>query len=125
MDRALHAGETREDVRLTEKFIKKAKVDFASVHYMTPMPGTALYDQFSERIEAENIGWEKFTCGDPDTINCNDAMDVAEQMMLYERLAARTALRNYTIPEMVKRSIQNPHHAMHIAKKLVTTAFSG
>ncbi|MFP6597777.1 MAG: radical SAM protein [Candidatus Hydrogenedentota bacterium] len=99
-------GETREDVRLTEKFIKKAKVDFASVHYMTPMPGTALYDQFSERIEAENIGWEKFTCGDPDTINCNDAMDVAEQKMLYERLAARTALRNYTIPEMVKRSIQ-------------------
>jgi anaerobic magnesium-protoporphyrin IX monomethyl ester cyclase len=117
-------GETREDVRMTEKFIKKAKIDFASVHYMTPMPGTALYNQFSERIEAENIGWDKFTCGNPDTINCNDAMDVEEQKMLFERLSARTALLNYTIPEMVKRSIENPHHAMHVAKKLFSTAFN-
>jgi hypothetical protein len=51
-------------------------------------------------------------------------MDVAEQKVMFERLAARTALRHYTIPEMVKRSIRNPHHAMHVAKKLVTTAFN-
>lgn len=111
-------------MRLTEQFIKKAKIDFASVHYMTPMPGTALYDQFEERIRAADISWETFTCGDPDTISCNDAMDVAEQKVMFERLAARTALRHYTIPEMVKRSIRNPHHAMHVAKKLVTTAFN-
>ena len=45
-------------------------------------------------------------------------MDVKEQKMLYERLAARAALRDYTTPEMVKRSIRNPHHALHVAKKL-------
>ena len=117
-------GETREDVRMTERFIKKAKIDFASVHYMTPMPGTALYEQFKGKIEDEKIPWDKFTCGNPDTFNCNDAMTPKEQKQAYERLAARTALRNYTLPEMVKRSIQNPHHAMHVAKKLISTAFS-
>lgn len=114
-------GETREDVALTEKFIRSAKVDFASLHYLTPLPGTALYDQFKDRIEAAKVSWDTFTCGDPDTINCNDAMSPAEQKRLFERLAARQAFRNYSIPEMTRRAIQNPRHAFHIAAKLLTT----
>jgi len=117
-------GETKDDVKKTEKFIKKAKVDFASVHYVTPLPGTALFDQFRERIDQANISWDKFTCGDPDTLNCNDAMSVDEQRRLFERLSARSALRNYTIPEMAKRAIANPHHAWHVTKKLVSTSLS-
>ncbi|PCJ64732.1 MAG: hypothetical protein COA73_03355 [Candidatus Hydrogenedentota bacterium] len=117
-------GETVEDVKQTERFIKKAKVDFTSVHYVTPMPGTALYEQFKDRIEAAKVPWDKFTCGDPDTLNCNDAMSVEEQRRLFERLSARSALRNYTIPEMARRAIQNPHHAWHVTKKLMTTLSS-
>ena len=64
---------------MNERFIKKAKVDFASVHYMTPLPGTAVYEQFRFRIEAAKIPWDRFTCGDPDTLNVNDAMSPEEQ----------------------------------------------
>ena len=115
-------GETRDDVLLTERFIKRAKIDFASVHYVTPLPGTALFEQVKGRVRDAQIPWEKFTCGDPDTVNCNDAMPAAEQRALYERLSARMALRNYSLPEMARRAIRHPHHAFHIVKKLVTTA---
>lgn len=114
-------GETREDILLTEKFIREEKIDFASVHYATPLPGTALYEQVKDRVRAAAVPWDTFTCGDPDTVNCNDAMTPEEQKRLYERLAARVALRNYSLPEMVRRAWKNPHHAFHVAKKLITT----
>ncbi len=115
-------GERAEDIAQTERFIRDARVDFASVHYVTPMPGTALFDRVREKVNAANVPWDKFTCGDPDTVNCNDEMSAEEQKRLYERLSVRTALRNYTIPEMARRAIRNPHHAVHVVKKLISTA---
>ncbi|MCL4853469.1 MAG: B12-binding domain-containing radical SAM protein, partial [Bryobacteraceae bacterium] len=43
-------GETVEDVEQTRKFIREAKIDFASIHYLTPYPGTALFDEFKDEI---------------------------------------------------------------------------
>jgi anaerobic magnesium-protoporphyrin IX monomethyl ester cyclase len=115
-------GEREEDIALTEKFIRAARIDFASVHYVTPLPGTALFEQVREKVAAAGVSWDKFTCGDPNTVNCNDAMPVEVQRRLYERLAARAALRNYTLPEMARRAIRHPHHAVHVVKKLISTA---
>ena len=39
----------------------------------------------------------------------------------YERLAARAAVRNYSLPEMARRAVKNPHHAINVAKRLLTT----
>jgi len=114
-------GETREDVLKTEKFIREARIDFASIHYVTPMPGTALYNQFRFRIEAAKIPWDKFTCGDPDTLSCNDAMSLEEQRRLFERLSARQAFRNYSLRDMARRALRNPRQAVHVAGKLLTT----
>lgn len=114
-------GETREDVSKTEAFIRTAKIDFASVHYMTPLPGTAIFEQVREKVAEAGISWDKFTCGDPDTLNLNGAMSPVEQRRLFEKISAQMALRNYTVPEMVKRAFRNPHHAWHVARKLVTT----
>lgn len=114
-------GETRADILATERFIRDAKIDFASVHYLTPMPGTVLFDQFRDRIYAANISWDKFTCGDPDTINCNDALDPAVQKRLFERVAARQAFRNYSFPQMMRRALRNPRHALHVVGKLLGT----
>ncbi len=116
-------GETAEDVAQTEKFMKQARTDFSSVHYLTPYPGTALYEQVKDRIDNAKVPWDKFTCGDPDVINCNDAMSPEEQRKLYERLSARAALRNYTIPEMARRALRHPHHAVHVVKKLIQTSY--
>ena len=115
-------GETRSDIAKTEAFIRKAKIDFASVHYVTPLPGTALFEQVRDKIEAAQIPWDKFTCGDPTTLNCNDAIPADEQVRLFERLSARAAVRNYTLVEMARRAIRHPHHAVHVVKKLISTA---
>lgn len=116
-------GETAEDIRETERFVRDAKIDFASIHYMTPLPGTAVYEQFKFRIEAAKVPWDRFTCGDPDTLNVNDAMTAEEQRYQFERLSSRMALRNYSIPEMARRAIAHPHHAAHVMKNLVRTVF--
>lgn len=112
-------GETPEDIELTRKFIRDAKIDFASIHYLTPYPGTALYDEFAEQIHAAGITWDKFTAGDPDTFNCNPAMSPELQKRLFLKLSARQAFRNYTWPEMIKRAIRNPRHALHVVSNMM------
>jgi radical SAM superfamily enzyme YgiQ (UPF0313 family) len=112
-------GETVEDVELTRRFIRDARIDFASIHYLTPYPGTALYDEFADDISAAGISWDKFTAGDPDTFNCNPSMPVHLQKRLFLKLSARQALRNYTWPEMIKRAIKNPRHAVHVVSNMI------
>jgi len=112
-------GETREDIQKTEAFIKKARIDFASIHFLTPFPGTALNEQMSERLKTHQTSWDKFTTGDPDAFVCNETIPAAEQKRLYEDLCARQAFRNYSLWEMAKRALKNPQHALHIAAKLL------
>jgi radical SAM superfamily enzyme YgiQ (UPF0313 family) len=112
-------GETEEDVRLTEQFIKRAKIDFASVHYLTPYPGTALYEQFKDDIKRAGISWDKFTAGDPDTFNCNPSMPPEVQKKQFLRLSSRMAFRNYTWSEMARRAIRNPRHALHVVGNMI------
>lgn len=112
-------GETVDDVELTRKFIRDAKIDFASIHYLTPYPGTALYDEFQDDIMKAGITWDRFTAGDPDTFNCNQSMSPELQKKLFLKLSARQAFRNYSWPEMVKRAIRNPKHAIHVVSNMV------
>jgi radical SAM superfamily enzyme YgiQ (UPF0313 family) len=112
-------GETVEDVELTRKFIRDAKIDFASIHYLTPYPGTALYDEFQDDIMKAGITWDRFTAGDPDTFNCNKSMPPGLQKKLFLKLSARQAFRNYSWPEMVKRAIRHPRHAIHVVSNMV------
>jgi len=112
-------GETLDDIDKTKRFIKDARIDFASMHFLTPYPGTALYDELADRIAASGIPWDKFTAGDPDTFPCNDRIPPAEQKRLFEKLSARLAFGNYTLGAMVRRALKDPRHAVHVAAKLL------
>lgn len=112
-------GETEDDIKLTRRFIRDARIDFASIHYLTPYPGTALFEEFKDRILASGVTWDKFTAGDPDTFNCNDAMSPEQQKRLFLTLSARQAFRNYSLPEMLKRACRNPRHALHVVSNLI------
>jgi radical SAM superfamily enzyme YgiQ (UPF0313 family) len=108
-------GETMDDIQLTERFIREAAVDFASIHFLTPMPGTQLFDAYADRIAASGIAWDTFTAGDPRTFTCNDAISREEQARVFAKLSARQAFRNYSWLEMIRRTIRNPRHALHVA----------
>ncbi|HNR36023.1 MAG TPA: radical SAM protein [Candidatus Hydrogenedentes bacterium] len=112
-------GETPEDIAATEKFMRDARPDFASIHFLTPFPGTPIYDANADRIRAMNIPWDTFTAGDPDTFMCNEAIPREEQKRLYESLCARQAFRNYSWFGMIRRAFRNPRHALHVAGKLI------
>jgi len=112
-------GETPEDVEKTRKFIKKAKIDFSSIHYLTPYPGTAMWNQFGDEILKSGAHWDKFTAGDPDTFNCNNAMPPEEQKRLYEKLVAQAAWTNYSFRDMLHHSLNNPRHAIRVAANLL------
>ncbi len=111
-------GETLEDIEKTKRFIKAARIDFASMHYLTPYPGTALYDQLADKIATSRIPWDKFTTGDPDAFPCNDRISPAEQKRMFEKLSARLAFRNYKLRDMLRRALKDPRHAIHVAAKL-------
>ena len=112
-------GETRDDIARTEQFIQKAGLDFASLHFLTPYPGTELFAQYETSIREHGPQWEKFTTGDPDAFVCNNAIPAAEQKALYESLCARQAVRNYSWSEMARRALKNPRHALHVLRKLL------
>ena len=112
-------GETRDDIAKTERFIQDARIDFASIHFLTPYPGTALWEQFEDRIRHHGATWDKFTTGDPDAFTCNDLIPPDEQKEIYETLCSRQAFRNYTWTDMFKRALKNPRHALHVAAKLL------
>jgi radical SAM superfamily enzyme YgiQ (UPF0313 family) len=107
-------GETPEDIRLTERFIDQAPIDFAGIHFLTPMPGTVLFDENADRIRDAGIGWDTFTAGDPDTFVCNDVMPADEQRRAFLRLSARLAFRNYTWGEKLRRAMREPRRAVHV-----------
>lgn len=111
-------GETLEDIAKTEAFIKQARINFASMHFLTPYPGTALFEQYQEEIYASNPSWDRFTTGDPGAFVCNRAMPADQQKDVYENLAARLAFRNYSWWEMARRAAKQPRHALHVAAKL-------
>ncbi len=112
-------GETPEDVRATQKFISNAKIDFASVHYLTPYPGTKLFTEYGDRILESGITWDRFTAGDPDTFNCNDAMPSDLQKRLFRKLEAQAAWRNYRFRDMIHHAMNNPRHALRVASNLL------
>ena len=112
-------GETLEDISKTERFIKETRLDFASMHFLTPLPGTALFDEFKDDIAGRDIPWDKFTCGDPDTFCCNDQFPAVDQKRMFEKLSARLAFRNYPFLDMFRRALANPRHALHVAGKLL------
>ncbi len=112
-------GETVEDIAETERFIREAPIDFVSMHYLTPYPGTAVYDEVKDRLEAAAIPWDRFTTGDPDTFLVNTAIPADVQRRAFERLRAQAAFRNYSIGQMVHRTLKNPHHAIHILKSIL------
>jgi len=112
-------GETLEDIQKTEAFIRQARIDFASIHFLTPYPGTALFEQYRDEIYASNPSWDRFTTGDPTAFICNRAMPADEQKTVYENLAARLAFRNYSWWDMARRAARQPRHALHVAAKLL------
>ncbi len=113
-------GETREDIERTERFIKQAQIDFVSINYLTPYPGTTLYDRYADKIATSGIAWERYTTGDPGTFTCNDAMPVDEQKQVFEKLRARHAYNNYSWREMARLAVKKPRYALHIASRLVS-----
>ncbi|HPG68947.1 MAG TPA: radical SAM protein, partial [Candidatus Hydrogenedentes bacterium] len=112
-------GETVDDIEKTRRFIRDARIDFASMHFLTPYPGTALYLEVADRIAASHIPWSKFTCGDPDTFLCNECIPRDEQKRLFETFSAQLAFHNYSLPDMIRRAIKHPRHALHVAAKLL------
>jgi len=112
-------GETTDDILATERFIGAARPNFTSIHFLTPFPGTPLYDANAERIHAQGISWDTFTAGDPETFTCNESIPRSEQKRMYETLCALQAFRNYSWPEMVRRVLKNPRHALHVLRELV------
>ena len=107
-------GETPEDIAATERFIRDARVDFASLHFLTPLPGSALFETYATRIADAGIPWDKFTAGDPDTFICNDAMPPEEQKRAFHRLSAHLAFQNYSWRERIRRAVRNPRHALRL-----------
>ena len=112
-------GETREDISKTGRFIKQARIDFASIHFLTPMPGSRLFDEFADEIAASGIPWDRFTAGDPEAFTCNKSMSAQEVKAVFLELSARQAFRNYSLVDMARRAIREPRQALHVAKRAV------
>jgi len=50
-----YPGETTEDIKITEDFIRKCKFDTFGIQYFQPLPGTPIYDDLVKDGEIEDV----------------------------------------------------------------------
>jgi anaerobic magnesium-protoporphyrin IX monomethyl ester cyclase len=56
-------GETEEELKATERFVLWMKPDVLSAGQLMPLPGSLIYDQWSEAVR-QKIGWGRFAYAD-------------------------------------------------------------
>ena len=84
--------ETRQDIRLTWDFIKKAQVDTIRITVATPFPGTRLWKQCQERgfippvVDFSRLYVTHGTIQIPDTFTPQEAENIKKELMLKAHL---------------------------------------
>lgn len=99
-------GETREDIRMTEAFIREnaSNLKYVSVLKTTPFPGTRIWEQCVEKgLLKPPYNWDIFNCG-PEAPCANENMTQEEIVRHVKRINLRQTIRNYTVWQLVKRA---------------------
>lgn len=101
-------GETLEDIRKTETFLLKSKTDSASISYMTPYPGTRLWEMCQEKgLLPETIDFSAFDGQGAAPIQVSD-FTRAQLEGFKRRMLLRFYLQPHTFPRLLRRIAANP-----------------
>lgn len=99
-------GETREDIRMTELFIREnaSNLKYVSVLKTTPFPGTRIWEQCVENgILKPPYDWDQFDCG-PNAPCANENMTQEEVNRHVKRINLRQTIRNYSLWQLAQRA---------------------
>jgi radical SAM superfamily enzyme YgiQ (UPF0313 family) len=108
--------ETEEEILDTLRFIKTSGIDFVDTYFLTPLPGTPVWEEASRRgLVSDNMDWSRlniFHARDPiimserlsreDLLKMQRKFEIARLM-----LAARTAWRHPFLKGMIIAGISN------------------
>jgi anaerobic magnesium-protoporphyrin IX monomethyl ester cyclase len=109
-------SETEDDIRRTQRFIDDNPVDFVSIHFLTPYPGTKLWESCGQRHQSgATTDWGAFTTGNPAIVSCNTALSPPVQRQWFERLQARYVFKNYSPFVLFLQSIKKPGEVLRYA----------
>ncbi len=99
-------GETMDDIRATEKFIKKnrSSLRYVSVLKTTPFPGTKMWDQCRELgLLKPPYDWRSFDCG-PNAPSANEILPADVIASEVKRINTRHTIQNYSPLQIIKRA---------------------
>lgn len=85
-------GEGEEEVRRTFDLVRRADPDFLQVSFMTPYPGTPLWEFANERGLITTEDWERYVFL-KEVVLRNERMSLPELQVTYDRLVRRFWLR--------------------------------
>ena len=101
-------GETLEDIRKTEAFLIKSKTDSTSISFLTPYPGTRLWDMCKEKgLLPENIDFSHFDGQETVPVQISD-FSRAQLAAFKRRMLLRFYLQRHTFPGLLRRVLANP-----------------
>ncbi|HUI90809.1 MAG TPA: radical SAM protein [Chitinivibrionales bacterium] len=117
-------SETEEDIALTEKFIDENKIDFVSIHFLTPYPSTKLWQQCKGAAGPDGrVDWGQFTTGNPFIQPCNTAIAPERQREIFERLQIKYVFRNYSLLLLAWQGIKQPREVVNYVHRFVRLVF--
>ncbi len=101
-------GETRDDIRKTAEFLIRSKTDSASISYLTPYPGTRLWEMCEEKgLLPDNIDFSRFDGQEAAPVQISDF--TRSQLAGFKRsMLLRFYLQRHTFPGLLRRIIANP-----------------
>jgi magnesium-protoporphyrin IX monomethyl ester (oxidative) cyclase len=101
--------ETKENIKMTEDFIDRNKIDFVGVFLMTVYPGTSLWKYCKQNnLLPEKLEWYKFTTGYEVEQFCNTTIPMDELKKIHARLNIKYSITSYKPLHLLRRIIKHP-----------------
>ena len=117
-------GETEDDIRKTESFIKKSKLSSFEVYILTPYPGTAIWSLAEEKgLVSNDMDWSRLA-QEPKRVDLNKVLmaDLVDPKTLYRYYIRLQRLKkSRRLYSRIATAFRNPERLFPAIRKNLTT----
>jgi radical SAM superfamily enzyme YgiQ (UPF0313 family) len=116
-------GETAADVEATFDLVRRADPDFLQVSFLTPLPGTRLWDDAQARGAIATEDWERYRFLN-DVVLRNDLLTETEVRAQYLSFVRRFYLRPRTVFKLARLVLRGTTRVRPLGRTVLHAAFA-
>jgi hypothetical protein len=108
--------ESAEQIRQTARFARSLPLDHAQFSVFLPLPGTAYFDSYVQKVGFEAVPWKNFYTTDP--VQWPGGIPVARLGQLQRRAFSSFYFRPRVFLNIL-RELRGPRHLWHLLRRAI------